>query len=98
MSIEQLKAAFADSTPGEWTQDDACIRGNGLRVADLECTEQEMPDDEQDANSEFIALAHNMMPLLLEAICLVDDMARGNTEFSELEARADEIFDKLKGK
>ena len=71
--LEELKAAYEAATPGEWWEDDdgfvAAGQGDSYRtVADARCDVAPF----SDANTEFIALAHNLMPTLLEAIDLLE--------------------------
>ena len=67
--LDELRQAFSQVTPGEWWEDDdgfvAAGHGDSYRtVADARCDVAPF----SDANTEFIALAHNMMPQLLEAV------------------------------
>ncbi len=67
--LEELKAAYEAATPGEWWEDDdgfvAAGHGDSYRtVADARCDVAPF----SDANTEFIALAHNNMAALLEAV------------------------------
>ncbi len=67
--LEELKAAYVAATPGEWWEDDdgfvAAGHGDSYRtVADARCDVAPF----SDANTEFIALAHNNMAALLEAV------------------------------
>ena len=85
------------ATPGEWWEDDdgfvAAGHGDSYRtVADARCDVAPF----SDANTEFIALAHNMMPQLLEAVELIEDVALGNSEYDDLSDRAAELLEKLK--
>ena len=86
--IEELKAAYAAATPGEWlsregdTLNPERIYGvvkvlspdqHGCDPSDGERTEvivevYPTAHDEGKVDAEFIALAHNMMPQLLEAV------------------------------
>ena len=86
--IEELKAAYAAATPGEpikayvWEGDDASgvtvFYGTPNRDGDLSyeqvLLEQDFDNvyDNSPALFEFIALAHNLMPTLLEAIDLLE--------------------------
>ena len=95
--LEELKAAFEAATPGEWTAPGfnsqggkvACLLDNpdGLRL---------VSGNFERADAKFIALAHNMMPTLLEAIDLLEDVAMGNSEYDDLSKRAAELLEKLK--
>ena len=67
--LKELKVAYEAATPGEWWEDDdgfvAAGHGDSYRtVADARCDVAPF----SDANTEFIALAHNLMPQLLEAV------------------------------
>ena len=67
--LNELKVAFGAATPGEWWEDDdgfvAAGHGDSYRtVADARCDVAPF----SDANTEFITLAHNLMPQLLEAV------------------------------
>ena len=95
--LEELKAAYEAATPGEWWEDDdgfvAAGHGDSYRtVADARCDVAPF----SDANTEFIALAHNLMPTLLEAVELLEDVAMGNAEYDDLSKMAAELLDKLK--
>lgn len=76
--LKELKSAFEASTGGEWeSKDDGLIYGIDDEGCDsyLVCDvvgDPEYAVNEQDAkNAEFIALAHNLMPVLLEALDLL---------------------------
>ena len=74
--LEELKAAYVAATPGEWWEDDdgfvAAGHGDSYRtVADARCDVAPF----SDANTEFIALAHSLMPTLLEAIDLLETVS-----------------------
>jgi hypothetical protein len=72
--LEELKAAYAAATGGEWTAPGfnsqggkvACLLNNhdGLRL---------VSGNFKQPDAEFIALAHNLMPQLLEAVGLLKD-------------------------
>lgn len=70
--LEELKAAYEASTPGKWETSvlmseqgpkewTVCMEGGGDMLADM----TNCPGEQ--ANAEFVALAHNLMPVLLEA-------------------------------
>ena len=73
--LEQLKAALEAATPEEWWEDDGFVaagHGDTYRtVADARCDVAPF----SDANTEFIILAHNLMPTLLEAIDLLETVS-----------------------
>lgn len=80
--IEELKAAYAASTPGEWavkqereykTCNSRVLCGKGYTVAQGYSSDSATTKTynelwvEAEGNTAFIALAHNLMPQLLEA-------------------------------
>ena len=95
--LEQLKVAYEAATPGEWTAPGfnsqggkvACLLDNpdGLRL---------VSGNFKRPDATFIALAHNMMPTLLEAVEMLEDVAMGNAEYDDLSKMAAELLDKLK--
>ena len=75
MSIEKLRAAYAAATPGPWqerfvtgliygTDED----GGAYLVCDVAGDRDYEPNEQDMKNAEFIALAHKMMPELLDAV------------------------------
>lgn len=74
--LEELKAAYAASTQGEWVApgfnsqggEVACLLANhdGLRL---------VSGNFKRPDAKFIALAHNLMPTLLEAIDLLETVS-----------------------
>ena len=101
--LEELKAAYAAATPGEWTAPGfnsqggkvACLLDNpdGLRL---------VSGNFERADAVFIALAHNLMPTLLEAATelarFIDylDTASGDGAYEHEIQRALAILEKLK--
>lgn len=70
--FEELKAAYAAATPGEWNARQLGKTGywqlvTGGQALPLERAQQTSTDPDR----EFIALAHNAMPALLEAVELL---------------------------
>lgn len=74
--LDQLKAAYEGSTQGKWETSvlmaesgpkewTVCMEGGGDMLADM----TGCPDEK--ANAVFVALAHNLMPTLLEAVELL---------------------------
>lgn len=70
--IEELKATYAAATPGEWNNTE---QSNGLNSVYGNCQYESMADADLIAfdiqngdDAEFIVLAHNAMPMLLEAV------------------------------
>ena len=100
--LEQLKAALEAATPEEWWEDDGFVaagHGDTYRtVADARCDVAPF----SEANIEFIALAHNLMPTLLEAATelarFIDylDTASGDGAYEHEIQRALAILEKLK--
>jgi hypothetical protein len=90
MNLQKIKSAYMVATLGKWVQEDALVFGYGSRVADCEShPDDNMPDEMQDANAEFITLAHNLFPLFLEAIEIIQSNHIGNP-------RAESLLEKLK--
>ena len=74
--LDELRQALNHATPGEWWEDDdgfvAAGHGDSYRtVADARCDVAPF----SDANTEFIALAHNLMPQLFEAAELLEKVS-----------------------
>ena len=70
--LEELKAAYEAATPGEWNNTE---QSNGLNSVYGNCQFDSMADADLIAfdlrngdDAEFIALAHSLMPQLLEAV------------------------------
>lgn len=73
--LEELKAALEAATPGEWEPLMTCGElhvctpvNEGCDVGTI-CVPYERPD------ATFIALSHNLMPTLLEAIDLLETVS-----------------------
>ena len=110
--IEELKAAYAASTQGEWINNDdrapnLATVGTGERgwlgLAQMFGD----TDDEANANAKFITLAHNLMPQLLEAVELLKELRNSLSQYDDgewylhdgTEPRLDyidEVLEKLK--
>ena len=76
--LEELKAAYEASTPGEWEQKGYDDIGRYVQTLDAGevCSMKrgkfkQIQGLEYRSNAIFIALAHNMMPLLLNAATLL---------------------------
>lgn len=90
--LEELKAALEAATPGEW------VTGKGDTAyypLQIRCVSSDWDrliaafhswDAQKESNATFIALAHNLMPDLLEAIDLLETV-------SSARARQDHEFD-----
>lgn len=89
--IEELRTAYEAATPGEWGVDsdthvtkwsfgkDRC----GCRsVAQTGHGLNQPQSDENCANATFIALSHNLMPQLLEAMVLMQEACEHDTPIS----------------
>lgn len=96
--LEELKAALEAATPGEWEPLMTCGElhvctpvNEGCDVGTI-CVPYERPD------ATFIALSHNLMPTLLEAVeaaqNLVAMKGRYNTEIAY--GRLEQTLEKLK--
>lgn len=96
--LEELKAAYEAATPGEWEPLMTCGElhvctpvNEGCDVGTI-CVPYERPD------ATFIALSHNLMPTLLEAVeaaqNLVAMKGRYNTEIAY--GRLEQTLEKLK--
>lgn len=76
--IEELRAAFNATTGGEWRASQGCIYKGKTNISIAQCyvTTTNLNNDEVK-NANFIALAHNNMPALLEAVEVLDYIIRG---------------------
>lgn len=72
--IEKLKAAYEAATPGEWAyNDDGRILGSSniteaYLVCDVVGNTTDSVSEQDEHNADFIALAHNTMPALIEGV------------------------------
>ena len=74
--LEELKAAYGAATPGEWeTNQDVDITSGVKFVATALYPDSEVATQIEYNNADFIALAHNLMPQLLEAIDLLETVS-----------------------
>lgn len=97
--LEELKAALEAATPGEWEPLMTCGElhvctpvNEGCDVGTI-CVPYERPD------ATFIALSHNLMPTLLEAVGLLDEVgnAKDMAELMNLwEYKIEPLLEKLK--
>ena len=93
--LEQLKAAYAASTPGEWWYSgnlnadsysvSASLTG-GAFVADMRYANKAN-------NAQFIALAHNNIAALLEAVERLEAMQRVIGELASMNPFLRDVFD-----
>ena len=72
--LEELKAAYEAATPGEWVTGKG---GTAYYPLQIRCVSSDWDsliaafhswDAQKESNANFIALAHNLMPQLLEAV------------------------------
>ena len=92
--LEQLKAALEAATPEEWWEDDGFVaagHGDTYRtVADARCDVAPF----SDANTEFIILAHNLMPTLIEVVELLRAVHYEHNEYDD-EYWATDLFKRI---
>ena len=101
--LEELKAAFNAATPGEWRLSGCKLKANSLIehgdeetrspiIVEVYSAEGRHP---REANANFITLAHNLMPELLEAVnalhLIAGVSANGNSEPDEMDDALAEI-------
>lgn len=79
--LEQLKAVYEAATPGEWARnllDEGLIYGadedGDYLICDVVGDPEHAVSEQDTKNAEFIALAHNLMPALLEAMQLLQEV------------------------
>ena len=117
--IEELKAAYAAATQGEWSTYAPCIGQDGFPDNyNIGCDTEtrstyvaSVPGAAHYAwsqnNAKFIALAHNLMPQLLEAVELLKELRNSLSQYDDgewylhdgTEPRLDyidEVLEKLK--
>lgn len=75
--FEELRAAYEATTGGEWRTSQGCIYKGKTNISIAQCyvTTTNLNNDEVK-NANFIALAHNNMPALLEAVEFVAQVSR----------------------
>ena len=66
--LEELKAAFEAATPGEWEPLMTCGELHVCTPVNEGCDVGTVCVPYERSDAEFIALAHNLMPQLLEAV------------------------------
>lgn len=111
--LEELKAAFEAATKGEWeVNSETHITLWDIGKARFGCRSiahtghgvgaNQPQNDENCSNATFIALAHNLMPTLLEAVDELSrfveylDTASGDGAYEHEIQRAITILEKLK--
>ena len=96
--LEELKAAYAASTPGEWvSKDDHApnMAAVGTGVTGWLGLAQMFGDTQKEANAnaQFITLAHNNMAALLEAVERLEAMQRVIGELASMNPFLRDVFD-----
>lgn len=95
--IEELRAAYEAATPERW--DFHQERSGHATVVDCQdvtvCRVYQQPYDTWQAldTAEFIALAHNTMPLLLEAVERLEYMQQTIAELASMNPFLRDVFD-----
>lgn len=91
--LEELKAAYGAATPGEWVT--GKNGGTAYYPLQIRCVSNDWDslitafhswDAQKESNATFIALSHNLMPQLLEAVDLLETV-------SSARSRQDHEFD-----
>lgn len=97
--FEELRTLLAAATPGEWTFEDRGYKyilnkpGDGYISRDiLRLDGSTMAAFNQKANAKLIALSHNMLPALLEAVELLKEL---HEDFNFDNPRIDNLLAKL---
>ena len=99
-NYEELKAALEAATKGEWETSgdvDIIATADSAFVATTLLPESEVADQMDYDNATFIALSHNLMPTLLEAVEVLRDIEaslKNDTGWSVLKLEA--VLEKLK--
>lgn len=111
--LEELKAAYEAATPGEWVTGKG---GTAYYPLQIRCVSSDWDsliaafhswDAQKESNAVFIALAHNLMPALLEAVNLLETLRYSMSQYDdgewflhegsdELIAEVDDFLEKLK--
>ena len=101
--LEELKAALEAATPGEWeTNQDVDITSGVKFVATALYPDSEVATQIEYNNADFIALAHNLMPALIEAVELLRAVHYEHNEYddeywaTDLFKRIEKLKEKLK--
>lgn len=99
-SIEELRAANAAATPGEWEHKEGLVfgadRDDGEESARLVCDVVGDPtwavNEEDSHNANFIVLAHNEFPAMLDEIeTLRNEVNQRANYYDFLDTRNDEL-------
>ena len=112
--LEELKAAYGAATPGEWVT--GKNGGPAYYPLQIRCVSNDWDslitafhswDAQKESNATFIALAHNLMPTLLEAVDLLETLRYSMSQYDDGEwflheggedvvRKVDEFLEKLK--
>ena len=90
--LAELKAAFEAATPEDWTLFGGAVCKGRSTITIAQCY-QTAVEDEWKRNSEFIALAHNNMAALLEAVERLEAMQRVIGELASMNPFLRDVFD-----
>jgi hypothetical protein len=98
MSIEKLKEAYRISTPGQWKAYNNTVDIQHNLLSNIHIVDCNHKIQNKEANAEFIAQSHNMMPDLLEAVDALEAMVMifGPKDYSVC-GYASKVLAKLKG-
>ena len=104
--LAELKAAFEAATPGEWSHQEGntyfdkmgnTMTADMISAADMRWIGAVWQDEiglrEQKGNGAFIALAHNNMAALLEAVERLEAMQRVIGELASMNPFLRDVFD-----
>lgn len=93
--IEELRKTFDATTSGEWTRQGAYVRGPVYTIL-REAGAASIREDQ--ANTKFVALAHNTMPTLLKAVDLCERSLRAlhEDDFPQLRDELRTLLEDLK--
>lgn len=111
--LEELKAAYEAATPGEWATEKGGTAYYPLQIRsntedwDHFIVAFHSWESHREDNAKFIALAHNLMPTLLEAVDLLETLRYSMSQYDDGEwflhdggedvvGKVDEFLEKLK--
>ena len=90
--LAELKAAYKAATPEDWTLFGGAVCKGRSTITIAQCY-QTAVEDEWKRNSEFIALAHNNMAALLEAVERLEAMQRVIGDLASMNPFLRDVFD-----
>lgn len=103
--LNEIEAALAAATPGEWSHDTGFIVApdpNGVfpdiyLATIVDCDDERRYDpDRYEANANCIALLHNHAPALIEAVKAMEEVIRISDRKHDAWDRAKAALDKLR--